>query len=231
MGGQACVLYGAAEFSRDTDIAILASDENLTSLRAALRELQAKRIALPPFEPQYLRKGHAIHFRCHHPEAMNMRLDIMSVMRGVDPFEKLWQRRTTVEVSGGETFELLALSDLVSAKKTQRSKDWPMIRRLVEADYASQSDPSPTRVHFWLMESRTPEMLLELAHSFRDVALSLDERRPAIRHALRQDRNALEKALEEEQATEMEKDRNYWQPLRKELEELRRAGYPTEESV
>ena len=25
MGGQACVLYGAAEFSRDTDIAVLAA--------------------------------------------------------------------------------------------------------------------------------------------------------------------------------------------------------------
>ena len=31
MGGQACVLYGAAEFSRDTDLAILASSENLGS--------------------------------------------------------------------------------------------------------------------------------------------------------------------------------------------------------
>jgi hypothetical protein len=27
MGGQACVLYGAAEFSRDTDFAILATEE------------------------------------------------------------------------------------------------------------------------------------------------------------------------------------------------------------
>ena len=32
MGGQACVLYGAAEFSRDTDLAILASEENAERL-------------------------------------------------------------------------------------------------------------------------------------------------------------------------------------------------------
>jgi hypothetical protein len=32
MGGQACVFYGAAEFSRDTDLAILASSENLARL-------------------------------------------------------------------------------------------------------------------------------------------------------------------------------------------------------
>jgi len=32
MGGQACVFYGAAEFSRDTDLAIAADAANLTSL-------------------------------------------------------------------------------------------------------------------------------------------------------------------------------------------------------
>ena len=32
MGGQACVLYGAAEFSRDTDIAVLADAGNLRQL-------------------------------------------------------------------------------------------------------------------------------------------------------------------------------------------------------
>ncbi len=33
MGGQACVLYGAAEFSRDIDVAILADPGNLKGLR------------------------------------------------------------------------------------------------------------------------------------------------------------------------------------------------------
>ena len=36
MGGQACVLYGAAEFSRDTDLAVLAEQENLDLLPAPL---------------------------------------------------------------------------------------------------------------------------------------------------------------------------------------------------
>lgn len=73
MGGQACVLYGAAEFSRDTDFAILASLPNLSRLRAALAELQAEVIAVPPFELKYLQKGHAIHFRCHASEAAGTR--------------------------------------------------------------------------------------------------------------------------------------------------------------
>ncbi len=70
MGGQACILYGAAEFSRDTDLALFLSKENIELFRSALRELHARRIALPPFDPSYLEKGHAIHFRCYHPDAM-----------------------------------------------------------------------------------------------------------------------------------------------------------------
>ena len=41
MGGQACVLYGAAEFSRDTDICVLADAQNLDRRRAALADLGA----------------------------------------------------------------------------------------------------------------------------------------------------------------------------------------------
>lgn len=76
MGGQACVFYGAAEFSRDTDLAILASSENLAKLDKALTDLDAQVIAVPPFEASYLRKGHAVHFRCNHPDAMGMRVDV-----------------------------------------------------------------------------------------------------------------------------------------------------------
>ncbi len=93
MGGQACVFYGAAEFSRDTDFAILADPRNLARLRAALKDLQARVIAVPPPEVRFLRRGHAIHFRCQHPEALGIRIDVMSRMRGVDPVRKShWPR-------------------------------------------------------------------------------------------------------------------------------------------
>ena len=50
MGGQACVFYGAAEFSRDLDILILADADSLARLRAALDELGAEPIAQPDFD-------------------------------------------------------------------------------------------------------------------------------------------------------------------------------------
>jgi hypothetical protein len=47
MGGQACVFYGAAESSRDTDLVILADVRNLACLRRALNDLEAAVIAAP----------------------------------------------------------------------------------------------------------------------------------------------------------------------------------------
>ena len=91
MGGQACVFYGAAEFSRDTDFAILAEAAISRGCGRRWPNLQAEAIAVPPFEIKFLRKGHAMHFRCQHPEALRMRVDVMSKMRGVDSFDKLWQ--------------------------------------------------------------------------------------------------------------------------------------------
>ena len=45
IGGQACVFYGGAEFSRDTDIAVLAEPDRSywVPLRAELEELRRKR--------------------------------------------------------------------------------------------------------------------------------------------------------------------------------------------
>ena len=48
MGGQACILYGAAEFSRDVDLAVAVAPANLARLRAALDELQAEPVFFPP---------------------------------------------------------------------------------------------------------------------------------------------------------------------------------------
>ncbi len=57
MGGQACVLYGGAEFSRDIDFVLDASKDNLARLSQALEELKAHRIAVPPFTAKHLNEG------------------------------------------------------------------------------------------------------------------------------------------------------------------------------
>ena len=222
MGGQACVFYGAAEFSRDADFAILADTINLRRLQQALAELRAEVIAVPPFELKYLKRGHAIHFRCQHPEALRMRVDVMSRMRGVDSFSKLWRRRTSIQLPDGTKCELLSLPDLVQAKKTQRDKDWPMIRRLVEAHYfANSAKPNAARLKFWLLELRTPELLLDIVQVHQGLARRLEGRRALLRHAASRDRSKLESGLEDEEARFRAEDKAYWAPLLCELEHLR----------
>jgi hypothetical protein len=221
MGGQACVFYGAAEFSRDIDLAILLDEKTFGALERLVADLQAEVIAVPPFDRSYLARGHAVHFRSRHPESLGVRLDVMAVMRGVDPFPELWKRRTTVTAPGVGQVDLLSLPDLVAAKKTQRDKDWPMIRRLVERDYFS-GDPTPLRVRFWLRELRTPSLLVAAAAAHPVEAAAGVASRPLLEAALAGDEEALTAQLEEEEALERARDRAYWAPLRAELETLRR---------
>jgi hypothetical protein len=224
MGGQACVFYGAAEFSRDTDLAIVADAVNLARLRKALGELQAVPIAVPSFAVKFLRRGHAIHFRCQHPEALRMRVDVMSKMRGVDSFAKLWHRRTTIALPDGTKCDLLSLPDLVQAKKTQRDKDWPMIRRLVEAHYfQNRARPNPAQIRFWLQELRTPEILFELVRRYTPISRHLVLVRPLLAYAVTGETKKLEQGLLAEESAEREQDRQYWLPLKAELEKLRHA--------
>ena len=85
MGEQACILYGAAEFSRDVDVAVAASPANLRRLRAALAQLEAEPVLFPPLSPPVLRRGHVCPFRCRAPDLHGVRLAIMGVFRGAPP--------------------------------------------------------------------------------------------------------------------------------------------------
>jgi hypothetical protein len=224
MGGQACILYGAAEFSRDIDLAVLADERNLGRLRAALGALRAEPVFVPPLSAEVLRRGHACHFRCAAPGVEGLRIDVMSVLHGCAPFDRLWARRHTLSLPDVGRVHVLALADLVQAKKTQRDKDWPMIRRLLEADYYQSRKPPRGRIAFWLREVRTSEILVTLSRRYTASARRLASVRPALRAALRGDDVAVERALHAEQDVARASDREYWQPLRAELAQWRRLG-------
>lgn len=226
MGGQACVLYGAAEFSRDLDLALLPDSANIDRLEAALAELEAEVIAVPPLDIRHLDEGLAVHFRCRRTDVAGLRIDVMTRFRGVSPFADLWERRTTFDFGDEEILDVMALPDLVAAKKTQRDKDWPMIRRLVEVNYLTHRDePTAERVRFWLLELRTPEILAEVAGSHPAEVEQLASQRPLLRLAARGnvDSEALGRALRDEEEAERRLDVEYWRPLRARIERLRRA--------
>ena len=225
MGGQACVFYGAAQFSKDIDFLILAADENFEGLHAALGEMKATRIAVPGFDPRVLDRGHAVHYRCKASGVEGLRVDIMTKLRDLPDFSILWDRRTTITESNGQKIELLSVPDLVNAKKTQRMKDWPMISALVEGHYDQYtSEPNPSRIDFWLRESRVEDRLIDLVVRFpAEAAAMAASTRPLLALAITPDLPRLREALDAEVRAEQEKDRIYWEPLKREMEEFRRA--------
>jgi hypothetical protein len=222
MGGQACILYGAAEFTRDVDLAVAVNPANLKRLTRALHDLKAEQIYFPSLSAGVLRRGHACHFRSLLPGLHRLRIDVMAKMRGVDPFGKLWKRREEIQLPGVGNLPVLSLPDLVLAKKTQRDKDWPMIRRLIEADVArAPRNPKPSQVSFWLRECRTLEILRDLGRRYSALAKPIAAKRPALRAAMKGDAPRAAKLLRAEEDRERERDRRYWAPLRTELEKWR----------
>lgn len=223
MGGQACILYGGAEFSRDIDLSIGIDPENLKAVKHALTQLEAFLVFFPALDGEVLKRGHACHFRCQAEGVEGLRIDLMTRMRGCPEFNKLWDRRSIVDIPGIGEIGLLSLPDLVRAKKTQREKDWPMIRRLIETDIsANLTEADETKILFWLEECRTPILLSKLAKDYPSSCRQVQTRRPLLEAAMMQDLTALEDFLHREEKAEKEKDRVYWQPLRLELEQWRR---------
>jgi hypothetical protein len=224
MGGQACVFYGAAQVSKDVDLLLLAEEDNISRLLAALGQLNARRIAVPRFDSALLARGHAVHFRCASPGVEELRIDIMTRLRDLPPFSVLWERRTVIAGDGGEQFHLLSIPDLVNAKKTQRTKDWPIIELLVAIHYRENAaTPQTDWVAFWLQQARSAELLAELAQRFPNEARAQASRRPLLGLAFSGASEALREALDAEVRAEQAKDRAYWAPLKAELEAFRRA--------
>lgn len=114
----------------------------------------------------------------------------------MDSFSELWERRVEIELPEIGKVAVIGLHDLVKAKKTQRDKDWPMIRRLIEADIYNASDnPSQEKVCFWLAECRTPELLISLSSRYPDIVSSMVLNRPLLRSAIEGNRKEIQKFL------------------------------------
>jgi len=220
-GGQACIFYGVAELSFAVDLVVaLPNDESWMPLERALQELDAVAVGLPPLQRGFLERGHIISLRCQHPDCAGFYVHLRASWRGADAFYILWERRTTATVEE-EEFELLALPDLIGVYKSNSDKGWSVIRRLVEFHFLEfQTDPTPQRIQFWQEEARPPAILLAVVRQFPDAQ---SNREAALLASEGADENAIEAALKREEEREREADRVYWAPLKRELEELRRA--------
>lgn len=222
IGGQACILYGGAEFSRDSDFVVLSEPGNLEALKKALGALRAKPVYFPELSLDALRKGHACHFRCGARGVAGLRVDLMGRLKGCDPFARLWARRSRVRLPGLGSVDVISLEDLVESKKTQRDKDWLMLSRLVESDiFVRGGKAGAPKARWWLAQGRVAETLVKLCADYPEAARAAAGHRPLLRAAIAGNTARLASLLKKEEDAERLRDKAYWTPLRKELEALR----------
>lgn len=220
LGGQASILYGGAEFSRDLDLLLAATPTTVPRLEAALADLEAELIAVPPLDLAMLARGHAVHYRCGRMDVRGLRLDIMTRPPRLIDVEGAWRRAVDFDLAGLQV-PVVALEDLILTKKTQRDKDWAIIGTLVRADMVRHGTAGPERRRLWFREAREADDLVALAAAFPVDARAASVDRPLLESAMAGDRAALELALAEEQIKGKQADRDYWAPLRAELEQIR----------
>ena len=117
----------------------------------------------------------------------------------------------TLQDSDGSIYEILGIEDLVKAKKTQRDKDWPMIRRLLDSHYDEfQDNPTEEQIRFWLRESRTPEVLIAVAARYPELRDRVLKNRAVLQETFSASRTAVRHALAIEEAAERTSDEIYW---------------------
>ena len=97
-----------------------------------------------------------------------------------------------------------------------------MALTLEQSYFAHSRHATPELVGFWLRELRTAGLLAEVAAAYPDAAGALASSRPAVAATLSGDPAAIQDSLDAEERDERRKDREYWEPLKAELEELRK---------
>ena len=116
------------------------------------------------------------------------------------------------------------ISPLVAEAAQVKLRSPDQLRRLVEVNYfGNRENPTREQIRFWFLELRTPDLLIELAVWHGRIPAQLRRQRPLLGLATTPTKSLLEDALIEEEKREREADRQYWVPLKKELERLRHA--------
>ncbi len=236
ISGQATVLYGASTFSEDIDLWINPTLENRNRFLTALRASQARFDKLtPPFEVDYLRRGHGFHFTLPGGSEPGIYLDVMGQPPRVGSFEAAQALANWMDTEWGRLLTL-GVKDLVELKKTQRLEDYPIISRLAILWFAQPGNSYSPADFAWAAANIFT--LTDLRRFFLEHPLAvgaLPALAPAALHDFAQQVSAgsdppehVETEVTAWMQASMQRlqqaDRAYWRPIITELRQLRAAG-------
>lgn len=235
IGGQAAILYGAAQFTQDLDVWIRPEAGNLKAFLRALGRVGARVHKLtPPFTLPWIRRGHGFHFVIPHPGRLPAYLDAMGRPPRVGSFATAARRARSMETPWGR-IPVVSIEDLIELKKTNRPGDYEVISRLVRIRLGEAAAPTPARLAWAIRNTFRIEDLVAILATFGDRMPSripgverpisvLQDLHRAGRTPGERAVSAAGRALDSRMSRLLEEGRRYWLPRLRELRSLRAAG-------
>jgi hypothetical protein len=165
IGGQATVIYGAADFTQDVDIWVRPDAKNFARLLRSLAACRARVHKLtPPLTLFWARRGHGFHFLIPTRQ-WRVPLDVLARPPRVGSFGAA-RKRARVENTDWGQVPVVAEEDLVLLKRTNRPEDYAIISRLAMLRIAKIQDPSRSLVAWAAANAFSAEDLAELTNRF-----------------------------------------------------------------
>jgi hypothetical protein len=236
ISGQATVLYGAATFSEDIDLWINPTADNRVRFLAVLRACKARYYKLtPPFEVDYLRRGHGFHFILPAGNEPEVFLDVMGQPPRVDSFDTTRSTGNWIETDWGRVLTI-GVKPLIELKKTQRLEDYPIIGRLALAWLDQPGRAAAATDYPWAVDNIfTLAELRRLFEKHPAATSALPAAAPGcLREFARHVRRGSEPLepietevsiwMQERMVRLQQADRGYWRGIIRELRQLRASG-------
>ncbi len=201
--GQACVLYGIADFSKDGDWIVR---EDTRSCRAVVDVLAAKKARYrlgAPLDVRWLKEGWTSHFEYKTGTGFRCRVDFFSRPPRILDVDAMWQHA----IHDGDV-SILDIEDLIKMKRTQRLKDYPIIGALAEVGGLEIGEP---RIALNYLQDF--DLLKDAVTTWPDAAAAC--RRNAVQLiCAAADRAAVVNAIAQEQDQHIQEDRSRLQRMK-----------------
>ncbi|MBI3099490.1 MAG: hypothetical protein HYY93_14870 [Planctomycetes bacterium] len=235
ISGQACVLYGAAQFTQDLDLWVEPTPANLRRLLAALGALRARVHKLtPPLSVANMKRGHGFHFLLPTRGSSPLYLDLMGQPPRVGTFAKATLDARRLSTPWGR-LPVVSIDQLVEIKKTNRPADYEVITRLALIRLGHDPSPSAARLRWAVMNIFRVEDLWEMVQRWggrmgprvfagASEAARLHQVWRAGRSPGLRELSLSAARLASEALRLQDRGRRYWHPRLAELRRWRRSG-------
>ncbi|MFN8790596.1 MAG: nucleotidyltransferase [Bdellovibrionales bacterium] len=131
VGGFAAVVHGSSHVTKDLDITMLMSPENVERLRSALKDLEPRHRMNPTHKPSFLDDPKEVHgLKNIYLETKAGILDVVTLDENLGSYQDLKDRAVVVTLFGHDC-QVLSLDDLIAIKeKMGRRKDLIVLEEL-----------------------------------------------------------------------------------------------------